>query len=421
MDTARAINVVDDDFEECNDWYSDRTGQLTHGQDKRGTVAILAAGDGGSEPDDDLDTELSVEINATRPKTGRLHSALSLKASRYHPYAVVKAQIERTRYLRDLLRECRAALLAKPRTTEVRADIARVERKLRSPWICWNSKGLGHKAVGLLSVSQAVSTVFNSTLKPQAKAWAEGSGKKTLINAIDALTPGDIRDGYAAFLFASSGGNIFAVQQALYHRSPSTTRHYLRQKRQVAERFQQFRAMSQAIFDEVDTRRSVDPTILRLATSPNGITDEDREALATNRMASGFRSRYGMGCTDPFNPPKDIAPNHVAETLCAAQRCLLRPFAKVTPEALGPLAIRYAELLELRRMIPPGRFLTSSLYIELRGIEIIREQATGYLATEFDNAVTSHQKTLQSGEALIFDAVQLGALETEITNDTAIR
>lgn len=421
MDTVRAINVVDDDFEECNDWYSDRTGQLTHGQDKRGTVAILAAEEEGSETDGDLNNELSVEINATRPKTGRLHSALSLKTARYHPYAVIKAQIERTRYLRDLLRECRAALLAKPQTTEVRAEIARVERKLRSPWLFLNVNNHGHKAVGLLGMTYAVPTAFKVTLKQQAVVWVERGGNQALVRAIEALKPGDIRDGYAAFLFASSGGNIFAVQQALYHRSIATTRHYLRQKRQIAERFKQFRTMSQALFDEVDTGRTVDPTVLRLATSPNGITDEDRETLTANRIASTFRSRYGMGCMDPFNPPKDIAPNHVVDTLCASQRCLLCPLAKVTPDALGPLAIRHAELLELRRMIPPGRFLTSSLCIEFQGIEIIREQASGYLATDFDSAVTSHRKMLQSGEALIFDAVQLGALETEITADPANR
>ena len=419
MDTARAINVVDDNFQECSDWFSDRTGQLAHGQDKRGTVVILSAREGPSDADDDVEDELSVEINANRPKTGRLHSALSLKASRYHPYSVIKTQIERTRYLRGILRELRAGLLAEPQTIEIRAQVAKIERKLRSPWIYFNPKGVGHEAVGLLGVSKAVSVAFDMTLKSQAKDLAEKLGRVSLINAIDALSPGDIRDGFAAFIYASSGANIFAVQQALNHNSISTTRHYLRQRRQIAERFKHFRRMGQALFDELEAGHAVDPTVLRLATSPTGFTCEDRKTLETNRVASVFRSRYGMGCTDPFNPPKDVAPNHVMDTLCGVQRCLLCPLAKVTPEALGPLAIRLAELLELRRVIPIGRFLTSSLTLELGGIEIIRDQASGYLAKRFDHAVASHREMLRSGEAQIFDAVQLGALEMEIAASPA--
>lgn len=415
MDTARAINVVDKAFEESDDWYSVRTDQLSHGQDKRGTVAILALGDETIDDSDENSSSESVKITAVRPKTGRLHSAFSLKKSRYQPFMVIKAQIERTRFLRDLLRELRSELLKKPQTIENRVDIAMIERKLRSPWIYFNSKGKGHKAVGLLGVSQGVSMVFNSSLKQSAKILANEKKKYDLVQSIEPLQPGDIRDGYAAFVYDASGSNIFSVQQALNHRSISSTRHYLRQKRQIAELFKKYRAMAQALFHEIGQGLSVDPTIMKLAISEYGITDEDRIALESFRITNEFRSMYGMGCKDPINPPSHVAPNHIAGTICQVQRCILCSHAKFTLDTPEPLAVRYAELQQLGRMIPPERFLTSSLSVELKGIETIREALQDQrVAEDFDDAVKRHTESLQSGEALIFDAVQLGHIETEI-------
>ena len=120
MDTARAITVVDENFEECDDWYTECTDQLAKpkvnqsfdGQNKNGHVIIFAP----EQEDQEQDQSETIEIRSVRPKTKRLHAAHCLKASRYQPFAVIKAQIERTRYLRDLLREARAELLKQPQT-----------------------------------------------------------------------------------------------------------------------------------------------------------------------------------------------------------------------------------------------------------------------------------------------------------------
>lgn len=413
MDTIRAITVADENFEECDDWYSDRTSQLDHAQDKRGTIVIFA-GAGSERENTDAISAPHIDIIAKRPKTGRLHVALSLKRSRYHPYAVIKAQIERSRLLRDLLRRVRAEILSDPeRARAKRADLAQIERKLKSPWIYYNAKGIGHQAVGLIGVTNPVAHHFNYYIRPAAIATAERRKEKGIAESIAGFVAGDIRDGYAAFIFDASFGNIFAVQQALMHRNHATTRLYLRQKRQIRERFQAFRTMTHSLFEEIKAGRSVDPTILYLRTSTGGVSDKDRDLLRD------FRSRYGMSCDDPLNPPPAVAPNHILGTLCATQRCVLCKFARLTSEAIKPLACRFAELLELSKHIPAERFLTSSFQTEMEAIKIVREETYPELRSVFDRAVECHRQALLTGNAKVFDDVPLGAIASEIVREAA--
>lgn len=423
MDTARAITVVDENFEECDDWYTECTDQLAKpkinqsfdGQNKNGQVIIFAP----EQEDQEQDQPETIEIRSVRPKTKRLHSAHCLKASRYQPFAVIKAQIERTRYLRDLLREARAELLKQPQTREVRIEIAMIEQKLQSPWIFWGNKGTGHNSVGLLGVSTRIATSFNADLRSVAIDDAEKQGKGALVKSIEALQPGDIRDGYAAFVYDESGGNIFAVQGILNHRHISSTRHYLRQKGQINERFKRFGDLAQAIFEETSSGRPVDPAILWFATSKDGVTEEDRALLASHRVQRQYRSAYGMGCEDPLHPPADIAPNHVKDTLCQAQRCILCPHARFTIEALDLLAERNAELLAIKDTSSDKAFLQSSLYLELQGIEMIRDALQNkMLAQEYDDNVARVLEEIQSGARAIFGEVQLNiALEIAINED----
>ncbi|WP_119306032.1 hypothetical protein [Cohaesibacter haloalkalitolerans] len=409
LDTARAITVVDGTFEESDDWFSDRTGQETKGQDRRGSMMILVAVEESEEGKED-----TVDIGAIRPKTKRMHSALSLKSSRYQPYAVIKTQIDRTRFLRELLRDVRLRLLSEAQTSEIRAEIALIERKLRSPWIYFNPKGKGQECIGLLGETIAVSIPFNKALKPLAIEWAErrGNNVDTLSQAIKLLRPSDIRDGYAAFVYDASGSDIFAVQNILNHKSIASTRHYLRQKRQIKELFKKHRVLAGAILRETQDGHSIDPTILRIEMTTGGITEGDRQALEVYRIGKGFRGRFGMGCKAPFNPPASIVHNHLAGTICPAQRCLLCQQAIFLPDALDPLANRYAELRELSRTIPPQEFDTSSLLVELKGIEMVREALRDdILAHDFDAIVEAHTKALLSGDAYIFEDIQLSSIK----------
>ena len=116
-----------------------------------------------------------------------------------------------------------------------------------------------------------------------------------------------------------------------------------------------------------------------------------------------------MGCEDPLHPPADIAPNHVKDTLCQAQRCILCPHARFTIEALGPFWLRRnAELLAIKDTSADEAFLQSSLYLEIQGIEMIRGALQNkMLAQEYDDNVARVLEEIQSGARAIFGEVQL--------------
>jgi len=407
LDAMLAIDVVDSEFRECEDWFVDRPHDNNKPSNRLQSVILLAqSGHEGSKH------AASVGIGAVRPKTGRLVSALSNKSSRYHPYQVIRSQVNRTRFLRSLLRQLREQIITDQLTSKTQKQaLFEIERKLRSPWIYYNPKGVGHRAVGLINRGDPVAAQFRRAILPGACDYLSRRGKTNLIPSVQSLVPSDVRDGFAAFLYDHTGGNIFVVQHSLNHSGASTTRHYLRQKRQIRERFLAYRQMCEQLFNEVRTGADVDPTALRLACSELGISDADRKHL------SEFRSRFNMGCTSPSNPPSSIAPNHISGTLCATQRCIMCKHARLTAEALVPLARRYAELETLSRVIPVQRFLTSSFEVERQAIEIVREETYPELRSRFDHEVEMHIASLRSGEAALFDEMPLGDLPAMLRSD----
>ncbi|WP_171237095.1 hypothetical protein [Ruegeria sp. HKCCA6837] len=401
-DTVGAISVVDEDFEDCEDWYVDRSISSDERNQRQSSVMILA------KPHDSDTSSNEVDLKAIRPKTGRLHAALSFKNSRYRPYSVLREQIQRTKHLRHLLRMLRWKYLAKERLRVLRRrEIFEIERKLRSPWIYFNNKGKGHEAVGLLGVTEPIAATFKRHLTPAAIQVAQRRGKGHLCEDIERMTAGDVRDGFAAYIYDASGGNPFVTQHLLQHQSMRTTRVYLRQNRQIQNRLRTFRDMCRHFFEAIENGRDVDPTALHMAMSSSGFTDKDHQNLLD------FRSRYGMACSNPFEPPTEIAPNHIAGTLCATQRCLLCRHGRLTAEAIPHLARRLAELLELSRSIPAQRFLDSSFEIERQAILIVREETYPELADAFDRELANHRRALTDGRALIFDEVPLGEVASE--------
>ena len=157
--------------------------------------------------------------------------------------------------------------------------------------------------------------------------------------------------------------------------------------------------------------RQVDPTIISLASSPLGVGNRDRELLRE------FRSRYGNGCADPINPPENIAPNHISGSLCASQRCILCSHARLTTDAILPLARRLAELKSLARVIPAHRFITSSFELERQAIEIVREETYAKYKEMFDNELKLHTQALLNGTEKVFDDMPLGTIPAMIEID----
>src|SRR5690606_31634827 len=85
-----------------------------------------------------------------------------------------------------------------------------------------------------------------------------------------------------------------------------------------------------------------------------------------------MRSRIGVGCKDPTNPPKHIAPNFVPDgkAVCHVQRCLLCiEHAVILPESLPGLCKRLAELRHIRAGMSVGAFQQASFSEELDNTE----------------------------------------------------
>jgi hypothetical protein len=166
-------------------------------------------------------------------------------------------------------------------------------------------------------------------------------------------------------VYDNSGQNIFLVQRALSHADLFTTRHYLRQRRQLRERFDAFRTVMETAMREVRDGRPMDPTILYLASNFRDFGEADRQRLKR------YRTRMGMGCANPTDPETLLAPTHPKGALCVVQRCVLCHHGIVFADAFEGLADRHADLLWLRDATLPDRWMTSTFWWEFEAIKLL--------------------------------------------------
>lgn len=131
------------------------------------------------------------------------------------------------------------------------------------------------------------------------------------------------RLAYGTNVYRISGGSVHAVLKALGHRSIQTSVTYLTNTVLKEEHRKVFRIFSTALWDEALKNGRVDPTILAKISRDGVATEEQRQRLTDYRNL--LKSRIGVGCLNPFNPPKHIAPDFEADgvELCPTQRCTL--------------------------------------------------------------------------------------------------
>lgn len=189
--------------------------------------------------------------------------------------------------------------------------------------------------------------------------------------AIPLVTPSDFRDIYARWVYVQSGGNILAVMLALGHASVSTTGRYLENNIFSAENDEHARHFMTHLFAEMEHGR-VDLTILAQLVRHGPLTPDMAARLAEYRQL--MRSRIGVGCADPRNPPEQIAPSHIIGRLCGTQRCLKDcPHAKFLPESLQGIAMRVEELHAMSDHLPRETWLRGGFQEELDAGESLLE------------------------------------------------
>lgn len=356
--------------------------------------------------DSDQDPNSKTATVAIYGYKGRAHKeqiAFSLRRPLGHPYQIIKAMIERTAPLRAQLQNDLGALELLESPTKVQQrEITELRWMARSPWLYFMMRKFGTGGrVGILRFT--TNQVFREFCKEVYSSIENGHplGEEISFEGdIDDLNLSDIRDGFASFIYDNSLFNVILLKQALSHGNVRTTRAYLRQRRQIAQRFEQFTTFQETLFDEIKRFRAVDPTILYIRLTLNEISDEQRHRLADRRM----RTRMGMGCLEPSSPPATVAPRH-AGGLCAVQRCTLCVHGVVFEDTLPHLAVRQAELRFIRGRVAAERFQNSSFQYEWLAILTIVENIFSARREEFEGAVLRHLKRLENKETYLFDQV----------------
>ncbi|MBO1905301.1 hypothetical protein KHP60_09710 [Microvirga sp. 3-52] len=299
-------------------------------------------------------------VHSYKERADRHVFALSLAKPEWHPYRIVRFMIERTapmrRTVEHRLGEARERHDADPTPARAR-DVARLEAVARSPWL--------YHVVNKVGEVSCFEGQDCARLNEIARVVAKGHGLAEEHPSLLKMATGDSRDAWIGHAYAASGYDILIAKLGAQHADTRVLRHYLRQRRYRAHSEAAVRRVQDAAFAEIATGRKLDPTRLRILVEKGEITAEQERRLLDKRQ----RTRLGMGCLDPRNPPREVAPTHVEGSLCRVQRCTGCVHGLVFEDSLEPLARARAELIFIKRTFPLTAWAGSSWEDEERSLD----------------------------------------------------
>ena len=319
---------------------------------------------------------------------------------------IIQALIARTKSLREsLINDLHVykASLAEMKSTShtavelelMRIHITSLEQGTKSPWIFVKKNGDDILWLTDENFSEGVYKKGIGYLSFIGKFIADLNLNRPKENQLSPLRASDFRDAYAATQYHASGGSILYVMKALGHRSIRSTQGYLNNTLLNDEHQKLFGTFSEALWSEIATHQRVDPTIIAQRSRYGSITPEHRKRLQDYRTL--MRSRVGIACTDPSNPPRHIAPDFVADgkAMCHVQRCTLcLENAVLLPDSLPGLCKRLAELRYLRSRMSVTAFQESSFLKELDNTELA---LIAFDAQESTQLLEEWERRIESG------------------------
>ncbi|MGY4608592.1 hypothetical protein ACVW16_007004 [Bradyrhizobium sp. USDA 4474] len=330
-------------------------------------------------------------IHAFKARADRHQFTLSMTKPEWHPYQVVRYIVERTKVLRATLRHrldlARKDYALSP-TVAKSGKIAELEALVRSPWL--------YHTVNKTGEVSAFNNADSNHLGPIARTVAATHRLVDRYPSLEKIGTSDARDAWIGYAYVQSGYHVLLTQLASQHANIRTLKHYLKSRRYREFSEKQVQKVQDTVFAEISTGGVVDPTRLRLLVANGTITAEQERRLQDFRQ----RTRLGLGCLDPTNPPRQIAPDHKSGALCRVQRCTGCQHGVVFKESLSPLARACAELIHIQRTIPYAAWSGSSLEDELASIE---ETLKGFDQTEVAAAIQEWSHKLQTGEVKAHD------------------
>lgn len=376
-DTVWGIDISEDGM-----WCDDRIERTSH-DDKNATVAIYGL----------------------KGKVGKEQIAFSLKQPWSHPYQILRYMIRRTAPLRARLKD----LLSEHETTATptladRKKAAHLRQMIKSPWLYIASRGDAcSRPAGRISIlsPRRCHQIFEDLRQSAARSIPRNKSdeERARIEAgLEKLTMSDARDGFAAFIYDNSLYNVLLLKHALGHKSIRATKNYLRQRNQIFQRFSQFTHFQDVLFDEIRNYRKIDPTVLFIRSSGRDITPEQRARLADQR----WRTRMGMGCLDPTDPPKAFTKGKVGQ-MCRVQRCTLCRHGVIFEDSIPGIAIRQAELSYVRSKCSSDNFENSTFSIEWAAIRILIDDVLPDRREQIEALTAEHLAKLREGSVYLFD------------------
>lgn len=322
---------------------------------------------------------------------------------------IVKTWLERTAHLRAILKAQlaerrkeyaearRSGRCSVDELTALFKEVARLRTGCHSVWLYLDRTGQinwlhDHSKEGHVDQREQITFVRLLIRKLNRERVATG------LSAIsEDITPSDFRDMFALYVYQRTGGNVLAVMKALGHKFLRTTTGYLDNNILNAESDEAIRSFLDHLFAELSNGR-LDLTILKALVETGKVSEEMRARLQEYR--SLMRSRHGIACRAPRNPPKGINEAGKAGSLCAEQACL-RCFSNAIylPESLSGIARRVEELRALEEALPLATWLRSTFKKELsNGIDVL---TNFYDAVEVDAQRRRWRTEIRMGRHLV--------------------
>lgn len=274
----------------------------------------------------------------------------------------------------------------------------RLQRLSRSPWLYVNAKG-GIAALDSASYHRRLNREKTGSFVQEVVE--ELNLTQSADRQITAISASDFRDAFAAYAYQVSGGMVLFVMKALGHRRPSTTQRYLDNTLLNESSQNLYRTFSGALWHEIKIHGRVDPTILARWSRDGEPTEGDRQRLEDYRDLK--RSRIGVGCKNPENPPPRIAPNFQpgGTSKCNVHRCTLCvENAVIFPDSLDGLCKRLTELEDIQKNISVSAFLESSFGEEMENTRMALEC---FAPADVEAALQKWREAIAQGRHRVMD------------------
>jgi hypothetical protein len=331
-------------------------------------------------------------IHAFKRRADRHQFTPSLVKPEWHPFRIIKFMIDRTAALRETLkrelRDLENRFEISP-SVKLKSEIDHLVTSIRSPWLYHTINKVGRVS----SFSHDDSHALNEI----ARIVAEREGLLEEHPSLSKVSTSDTRDAWLGYAWIESNHDLLLTSLAAQHRSVSTTRdHYLNRRQFKKHSERSVRKIHSAVFSEIESKMAIDATRIRILVENGAITAEQEARLLDHRK----RTRVGMGCLKPTEPPAKIAPGHPAGSLCGVQRCTGCENGIVFAESLTPLARAKVELEHIRGTMPLVSWIGSSFEKELQSITATLEQ---FPADAVAAAESHWAKRLRNGEVMAHD------------------